>query len=79
MRFRLIQKAANKLKTTFHVLNANDDVVGSINVKNEEASDLLRHWAGPSDYSSKQQQQQSLAKAFAKLRPMSKGAILRGC
>jgi hypothetical protein len=32
--------------TKFHVLNAENDIVGSINVANEDAADLAKHWLG---------------------------------
>ena len=76
--FRLTKKSSNKVLTKFHVLDSSDSICGSINVPNDQVSDLLRCWNGPRDCSPQQQQaQQPSAKAF-KLPPMSKAAILRG-
>jgi hypothetical protein len=41
MRFRLQQKFANQSITTFHVLDQQKNIVGSINVRNGEVPDLL--------------------------------------
>jgi hypothetical protein len=43
MTYKLIQKATNKLKTTFHVLDATGDIGGSINVAPSQKGDLLKH------------------------------------
>jgi hypothetical protein len=83
MTFTMTKKSVGKLLTTFHVLDSEGNSVGSVNAKNAEVPDLLRCWQGQADQPSHQQQFQSgaLAKAFAKVRPlsMSKAAILRGC
>ena len=42
MKFKLAQKSQNRVQTKFHVSNEAGDVIGSINVGNEEVSDLLR-------------------------------------
>jgi hypothetical protein len=41
MRFRLQQKSANQSITKFHVLDQQENIVGSINVRNGEVPDLL--------------------------------------
>ena len=46
MKFRLTKKSAGKSLSKFHILNSAGDVVGSVNVPNAEANDLLRHWQG---------------------------------
>jgi hypothetical protein len=79
MTFKLTKRSENKVKTTFFVEDDTGAICGSINVKNSEVPDLLRHWNGPADRPSRQPQSGALAKAFAKLGPMSKQAILRGC
>ena len=53
MQFRLKEIASNRLLTKFHILNQNDETVGSVNVPTRQAGDLAKHWAGrltrPSD------------------------------
>jgi hypothetical protein len=64
------------------VLDGGDSIIGSINVKLEEADDLLRHWQGPADWPQPRPQSpvNALAAAFMKHRkPFLQGAILRGC
>jgi hypothetical protein len=43
-----------KLLTTFHVLDSESNVVGSVNVKNAEVPALLRCWNGQTDRPSQQ-------------------------
>ena len=91
MRFQLKEAKRNKVNVTYHVLDE-DSICGSINVKVEEAGDLLKHWIGdgggrsPLATSTSQPQtknlsaQQSLAAAFLKGRTrFSPQQILRGC
>ena len=47
MRFTLTKKTSNRAQTTFHVLDSQNSIVGSINVPNEQAEDMLKHWSGP--------------------------------
>ena len=85
--FKLIEKKRNRLNATFHVIDEEQSICGSINVKLEDADNLLRCWNGAKTNSpqSKQQQQQqnpvqALAAAFLKNRlPVSKASLLRGC
>ena len=80
--FKLTQKASNRSRTTFHVIDSAGAVCGSINVANNQAADLLRCWTGtaPAKDSSKQSPRAALAAAFLKGRkPSSKASILRGC
>jgi hypothetical protein len=58
--------------TKFHVLDEENNIVGSINVPNEQVNDLLRHWQGPVQTPLPQMK-------VGKPRPMSRAAILRGC
>jgi hypothetical protein len=81
-KFRLIQKASNQAKTTFHIINSSGDVVGSVNVPPKEVSDLLRCWNGQREGSAKQQASQNpIAAAMLKVKPhaMSRAALMRGC
>jgi hypothetical protein len=76
MNYRLMKKSENRLKTTFHVLNGKGDVIGSINVPPQEASDLLRHWRGAID----QPARASVPAPMLGIRPFrfSRQAALRG-
>jgi hypothetical protein len=44
--FKLSKKDVGVSLTTFHVYNSAGDIIGSINVPNEDAGDLQRHWCG---------------------------------
>jgi hypothetical protein len=80
MTFTLTKKSVGSLLTTFHVLDSQSNIVGSVNVKNAEVPDLIRCWQGQTDRPSQQQPQSgALAKAFSKIGPISRAAILRGC
>jgi hypothetical protein len=75
MTFKLMKRSENKVKTTFFVEDDTGAICGSVNVKNSEVPALLKCWCGPPDRPS---QQRPLAKAFSRLAPMSRAAILRG-
>ena len=79
MKYRLVEKSSNQLKTTFHVLNSSGDVVGSINVPPNQVADLLKCWGGAS--AKQEQSRNPMIAAMLKLKPraMSRAAILRGC
>jgi hypothetical protein len=77
-KFNLIQKSANKVLAKFHVQNQRGDIIGSINVPCEQASDLLRHWNGANDRLSGEQHQPGFRSPL-KLKPLSRAAILRCC
>ena len=89
--YTLVQKSANQLKATFHIVNASGDIVGSVNVPPNHVSHLLRHWNGPTDGGEHQRQLSQLlpgqkfqtANATLRNRPpigrMSQRSILRGC
>ena len=82
MRFRLQQKFANQSITTFHVLDQQKNIVGSINVRNGEVPDLLRCWSGPEGPSQPQKQNLSAQPGLRIKLPavrMSRAGILRGC
>ena len=83
-KFRLKEIASNRLLTKFHILNQNDETVGSVNVPTRQAGDLAKHWAGPTDMpkQSTDQQQGPFASALRpqKMSPAARNkAILRGC
>ena len=78
--FKLIKKASNRSRSTFHVIDSAGSICGSINVANDQAADLVRCWSGATTNSPKQSPKNALAAAFMKARrPTSKAAILRGC
>ena len=84
MRFQLKERKRNALNVTYHVLDEQDSICGSICVKLKEAESLLRHWQEPVGDSPQSKPsfspKQSLAAAFMKHRkPFLQGAILRGC
>ena len=83
MKFRLTKKSTGKLLSKFHILNSAGDVVGSVNVPNAEANDLLRHWQGevgdsPQSKNLSAQQQPGFRLKLPAVR-MSRQGILRGC
>jgi hypothetical protein len=88
MRFQLKEAKRGKINATYHVVDEDQTICGSINVKLEEAGDLLRHWvgAGPSNTQPianlppHQSPVSALAKAFLKGRTkFSPQQVLRGC
>ena len=44
MTFKLTEKGRTRINTVFHITNSEGDICGSINMPNEAASDLLKHW-----------------------------------
>jgi hypothetical protein len=80
MDFKLTEKKRTTSLVTFHILNARNDVVGSVNVAPSEANDLLAHWKGPASTAgaAKPAGTAAMAAAFKKLPKLSKEAILRG-
>jgi hypothetical protein len=86
MQFKLVKKSSNRQISTFHVVDGQDSICGSINVQNQEVPDLLRCWSG-STADSAQPKAKASAKATMvaaflrnlKRRPVSRAAILRGC
>ena len=84
MTFKLLKKSTGPTLTKFHVVDSTNAIVGSINVANEQASDLQKHWRGaaPAAGATKQSSAAAaLAAAFKRNRgpATSKEAILRGC
>ena len=45
--FRLLKQSVGETITKFFVYNSAGDTIGSINVPNEDADDLERHWLQP--------------------------------
>jgi hypothetical protein len=80
MNYKLIKKSTNKLKTTFHVIDARDDsIIGSISVKPAEEADLLRHWIGPANRATNQAPVANAKPSSRPLGRMSRAMVLRGC
>ena len=82
MTFKLLKKAVGATLTKFHVVDARGDIVGSINVANEQASDLQKHWREPGAPAAATKHQTAVNAISAALRRgprMKKEAILRGC
>jgi hypothetical protein len=83
MKFRLLEKTRTKTLAKFHVLDQGENVVGSVNVKVEDAADLLKHWVGGSSPQSKQnlsaQRQEPGFRLKLPAVRMSPAGILRGC
>lgn len=44
MTFKLERQPPGRTLTKFFVYDADDSIVGTINVSNEAADDLLKHW-----------------------------------
>jgi hypothetical protein len=78
MRFRLTKKSAGKSLTKFHVLDERDSIVGSINVPNAEANDLLRCWSGPEEEKINLSAQPGFRRRLPPV-AMNRAGILRGC
>ena len=82
--FRLLKKSTGAVLTKFHVVDSAGAIVGSINVANEQASDLQKHWREPAPAAattvSKQARAVNAMVAALKRGPkLSKEGILRGC
>jgi hypothetical protein len=45
--FKLSRQTPGATLTKFHVLDSAGSIIGSINVQNEAADDLARHWLQP--------------------------------
>ena len=84
MTFQLSKQSRGHKLTVYHVLDGEGSIVGCVNVKNEEAADLEKHWvarapapssAAPAD---KQNPMVSAMVAAAGRNKFSKQAILRG-
>jgi hypothetical protein len=87
MTFKLLKKSTGPVLTKFHVVDSAGDIVGSINVANEQATDLQKHWrepVAPAAGASKQAKAIAMLSAAVRKGPRlskeaSKAAILRGC
>ena len=80
MTFKLTEKGRTKLNTTFHVTDSAGTIVGSINVANEQATDLQKHWRGANE--PEPAGPAAAARTGVKLKTLphlSRRAILRGC
>ena len=88
MTFRLEKSTtSNRALTKFSVLNADGDIIGSINVKPSEEADLRAQWrdVAPQAATNKAAAANSrkeisvMAAAMQKKRGVNQQAILRGC
>ena len=83
MTFKLLKKSTGATLTKFHVVDARGDIVGSINVANEQASDLLKHWREPAAPAaaagSHARTVNAISNALRRGPRLNKEAILRGC
>jgi hypothetical protein len=79
-KFRLTKKESGKSKTVFHVIDEKDgSTIGSISVKNAEASFLLQHWNGPHDHVERQEPGMVPPLMGRMPRQAVRVAVLRGC
>jgi hypothetical protein len=78
MTYKVINKATNKLKTTFHVLDATGDIVGSINVAPSQEGDLLKHWNGQANVVALAEKNQPAALRPRPIGKFSPAFVLRG-
>jgi hypothetical protein len=77
--------------TKFHVLDSANSIIGSINVPNEAADDLQKHWVGGAPQpkasaalatSARGKEQNPMVAAMvraARRHPLNRAAVLRGC
>jgi hypothetical protein len=83
MTFKLERKAAGAVLTKFHITDGKGTDYGSVNVPNEAASDLLRHWRGAAPAAATAGKQaraaQAMVAALKRGPRLNKQAILRGC
>ena len=83
MTFKLLKKSTGATLTKFHVVDARGDIVGSINVANEQASDLLKHCREPgapaAAAGNHARTVNAISNALRRGPRLNKEAILRGC
>ena len=84
MTFKLVHKSTNAALATYHIRNGRGDIVGSVNIKPDEVSDLLKCWRdsvpAAATIAGKQARGANAIIAALKRGPrMNKEAILRGC
>ena len=82
MNFRLEKKSTGPALTKFFVRDSTNAIVGTINVANEQAADLQKHWRGPQAAPAKAADKAAVGKAaiVAALKrgpKLSKAALLR--
>jgi predicted helicase len=85
--FKLLRQAPGAALTKFLVYDSAGSISGSINVPNEAANDLARHWvtqpmaeaALATSAAGKQNPMVSAMLAAARKHPLSRAAVLRGC
>ena len=83
MTFKLLKKAVGATLTKFHIVDARGDIVGSVNVANEQASDLQKHWREPgapaAAVGNHARAVNAISNALRKGPRLSKQGVLRGC
>jgi hypothetical protein len=82
--FKLSKKSTGRTLTTFHVTNARGDICGAINVPNEQASDLQKHWRepgapAPTAAGAHGRAVNAISAALRKGPRLSREGVLRGC
>ena len=83
MTFKLLKKAVGATLTKVHIVDARGDIVGSVNVANEQASDLQKHWREPgapaAAVGNHARAVNAISAALRNGPRMNKEAIFRGC
>jgi hypothetical protein len=85
MNFRLKKEATGPTMTRFYVMDASNSIVGTINVGNEQAADLAKHWRSPAPATAPAAKaatkadasRAAIVSAFKKGPRLSKAALLR--
>ena len=82
--FKLSRQPPGATLSKFHVLDSAGSIIGSINVQNEEADDLQKHWvaSAPAPRAATTGKQSPMINAMvraAKKHPLNRAAVLRGC
>ncbi len=84
MTFKLLKKSTGAVLTKFHVVDSVGTIVGSINVGNEQAADLQKHWRQPgapaaTAAGNHARAVNAISNALRKGPGLSKEGVLRGC
>ena len=78
MNFRLQKQSTGPTLTKFYVHDSTNAIVGTINVANEQAEDLQKHWRGaPTPAAKPASGRTALANALLKGPKLNKAALLR--
>jgi hypothetical protein len=83
MTFKSSKKSTGRTLTTFHVTDDKGMICGSINVANNQADDLMKHWRAPTGAPAAAAKQSSattaLISALKRGPRLSRQGVLRGC